>query len=253
MLDTDTVPEEQAAKVRERILVERMKRKTQKGKALIKKGAVPVFKSIGNVFRNSFRKVREVESKYKREAVANAPKGAQFDTKLKAIVDEAENFQKQEKFSEAEKKYIEVISLDPKNIDVYRKLAEVYMEMKEFKQARDTFTFVLKLLKKESKPVDRKDDNGQVIKTVSNAIEVADAHIDLGEVYEKLEDHKHSMANYQLALDLEPNNPRNLDQMLNLSIEIKDKNLSVDLLNRLDKVNPDNQKLKEYQEKINQL
>jgi tetratricopeptide (TPR) repeat protein len=253
MLDVETVPEEQAAKVRERIIVERMKRKTKRGKDLLSKGFSPVSSVIKNIFKNIFKKVHELESKHKREAMKNVPKGAEFDNRLKSIINEAEQLQKQEKFVEAEKKYIEVISLAPNNIDVYRSLAEVYLEMKEYKQAMETYFFVLKLVMKKSQPIEKEDSAGQKVQTISNAVEVADVHIDLGEVYERMENYRDAMKNYKKALSLEPNNPRNLDQMLNLSIEIKDKNISVDLLNRLEAVNPDNQKLKEYRDKIAEI
>jgi len=53
--------------------------------------------------------------------------------------------------SEAEKKFIEIISLDPKNLKAYKGLGQVYLELKEYKQAEQTFMFVLQLEKKNSK------------------------------------------------------------------------------------------------------
>ena len=56
--------------------------------------------------------------------------------------------------------------------------------------------------------------------------------------------------NIQEALDLEPNNPRYLDLILDLSIMKKDKESALYYLEKLAEVNPENNKLNELSERI---
>ena len=59
--------------------------------------------------------------------------------------------------------------------------------------------------------------------------------------------------NLREALDLEPNNPRYLDLILDLSIMKKDKEEASRYFEKLAAVNPENQKLADWKEKIDSL
>lgn len=253
VLDVNTLPEEQTAQVRNRILVDRMKRKTDKGKDVVKSITIPFITAIKNIFKNVFRKVHELEKKYQKEAKSTGVDAHDVNARINSLFAEVTRLVKDEKFKEAEKKYIEIITLDPKNIKAYEGLGEVYIELKEFKQALETYIFVLKLEEKNSKQIEKKNEQGQTIIVVSNAHELADVHIDLGEVYQMMEKYKEALNHYKKALNLEPNNPKNLDQMIEISILVKDKELGQEMIDRLEKVNPENQKLYEYREKLKDL
>jgi predicted Zn-dependent protease len=55
------------------------------------------------------------------------------------------------------------------------------------------------------------------------------------------------------ALEFEPNNPRYLDLILDLGIMKKDKKLCEENLARLIEANPENNKIEEWRQKINEL
>jgi len=57
----------------------------------------------------------------------------------------------------------------------------------------------------------------------------------------------------RLALDAEPNNPRYLDLILDLSIMRKDKKLALESWEKLAAANPDNNKLADLRSKIDSL
>lgn len=250
-LDIETVPQAQRAKMRDRILLERMKRKTQWGTALIKKGAAPVFQCVRRFITRSYKRVCDLEKKYQKEATNKTPLSTKgLASKLDELLQEAVKLIKQENFSEAEKKCIEIISLSPKNIEAYRHLSEIYLKLKEYKQAAQTSQFILKLIQKQSRTVEKQDEFGRAVKSLSNASEVAGAHINLGYVYQLMEKPAKAFESYEQALAIEPNNPRNLDLTLEMSIMLKNKSRAADLLKRLEEVNPENQKLKDYREKV---
>ncbi len=252
LLDVNTVPEEKHDKVRQRLLYDRMKRSTEKSQKALQKGVSPLFKKMSDFFSKLFKKIYALERKYQLESRGKSAKlkGESLTQKTATMLQEAEQQVKDENYGEAEKKYIELISLDPACIKAYKGLADVYSEQKDYKQALQTAGFVLKLEKKNSKAVEKKDEHGRTYTALSNAHELADAHIDLGFVYQMMEKNEQALEHYNSAYELEPNNPRNLDQLLQICIIMKDKNKAMEVWQRLRQVNPENQKLKEYEEKI---
>jgi len=253
-LDVETVPEEKTAQVRDRILMERMKRSTKKSREVIQKKAIPLWTNFVSFVKAIFRKVYELEKKYQKEASGNKKvSSGEQARKAKGIIKEAAKFLKQEKYNEAEKLYIEVVSVDPKNQTAYEGLQEVYISTKEYQQALQTAEFILRLALKKGSLVEKQNEFGQMYKTYSNANEVSGSYFDIGEIYEMMGNTAKAMENFQKALELEPNNPKNIDQTLELAIKVKDKSLAVDLVKKLESVNPNNQKLKDYQEKIQAL
>ena len=69
-------------------------------------------------------------------------------------------------------------------------------------------------------------------------------------VFKELGELEDAKQNIQEALDLEPNNPRYLDLILDLSIIKKDKESALYYLEKLAEVNPENNKLNELSERI---
>ena len=75
----------------------------------------------------------------------------------------------------------------------------------------------------------------------------------LAEVAKDSENKEEAIDNISRALVIEPNNPRYLDMMLEISIINKDKIKALDAYNKLIEVNPDNQKLAGFKEEIEKL
>lgn len=250
-LDVNTVPEAKKAEVRDRILIERMKRNTRKGRELIGKGAKPVFALLGRLIKRLFQRIYALEKQYKKEEEGKIVlRGDDLAGKVRSMLETAVKLIREEKLNDAEKIYIEIISFDPKNTEAYKGLVDVYLSLKEFRQALQTAQFILRLEQKRSKEVMKEDEKGQVRRTFSNAHDLARAYIDLGYICEMMDKKETAFASYEKALELEPNNPRNITLLLDLCLTLKKKPLALDLLKRLEEANPENQKLKEYENRI---
>lgn len=248
MLDVETVAETRINRVRERILLERMKRQTAKSKEFIQKRTVPAVNFVKQLFQNIWKRCLELEKFYQKESDTGMSPGVKdLPVKLSGLLEQAENCMKAENFNEAEKIYIDIISFDAKNIGAYRGLAEIYLRKKEYKEALETRQFILKILQRKKKTAGEKKEAAQ------NVAEIAEANFDVGVVCLMMENPAKANENFQKALGLEPNNPKYLDQMIQIGIMLKDKNFAEDMLARLLVINPENQKLKEYQSRIEQI
>ena len=122
--------------------------------------------------------------------------------------------------------------------------------MKEYAQALQTAEFILKLITRQSTPITKTDEAGKSFATVSNAHELADAYCDVGYIHGLLNQQDQMADSYFKALELEPNNPRNISLMLEIYIRQGRKSHALDLLADLERVNPDNQRLKEFRDQI---
>lgn len=250
-LDVKTVPAARRAEVRDRILLERIKRNSEWGKSVVGKGLAPIGKVSKLVVKKLFSKIYDLEEKYKKEAAGQNPlKRSQLKNKMTQLLADAQKSFKDGKYQDAEKAYIEIISLDPKNIEAYEGLNDVYLEIKEYAQALQTAEFILKLISRQSTPLTKQDDKGKSFSTVSNAHERADAYCDLGYIHGLLNQQDQMSDCYFKALELEPNNPRNISLMLEIYIRQGRKSHALDLLADLERVNPDNQRLKEFKDQI---
>lgn len=246
-LDLSTVAEEQAAQVRNRLLFERMKRQTIKGGEKIKKIAAPFFSWLAGLFKFFLKKITELEKKYQKEATNQKPvlSGQELQNKVNALLNEAGALFKPGRLREAEKKLIELICLDQKNIGAYNFLAQIYIAQKEFKQALQTQQFMLKLAMKKSRQSEKAGN-----KEEAGVFEVADIYAGMGAIYEAMEKWDKALEVNEKALALEPNSPRRIDKVIQIALRLKKTNLAKELIERLAQVNPDNQKLIEYQNQI---
>jgi len=141
VLDVENIPAEKEAKMKEKIIKERLQRDIFKvggwlvvfGERLIKK----VNKLIA-----SLHELREKHQEEKKMADKNP------EEKIDILLEQSKELNKKDDFddlNEAEKKLIEVISLDSKNLAAFIELGEVYFKLNKYEEAKQTFVYALKL------------------------------------------------------------------------------------------------------------
>jgi tetratricopeptide (TPR) repeat protein len=228
-IDVGAIKSEQEAAKKEKIIASRLERKINGFIKFFSKFFSPVQAVIKNLFRIIYGRARNLENKYKKiEKVVSAPE--EIEQKIKALFFSAEEFLKAGSLNEAEKKYIEIISLDHKNIEAYKKLGEIYLEQKNYDHAEETFQYILKL--------------------DANDIETL---FDLGLLFRERKEFDKALQSFARVVELEPTNPRNLDFLIDISIIVGNKDLAEKALGKLTEVNPDNQKLAEFKERIKNI
>jgi Flp pilus assembly protein TadD len=234
VFDVNSIPEEKEAETKKKIMEERFDRKL---KLFISKIS-PIFKLLGNYITRKYKvlqeKIAKLEEKYKSKAkkdvLVTKEEFQSLEKKIDNLLVEAENLAKNEEYEAAEKKYIEILSLDAKNIPAYRGLGHLYIAQKQLVEAIQTFKHILKLNKKDSQ-----------------------ANFELAEVLVRMDDFDTALNYISKALEFEPVNPKYLDLWLAISIIIKNKEMAQEALERLKAVNPENAKIEEFAAKIKSL
>ncbi|MFH1661849.1 MAG: tetratricopeptide repeat protein [Candidatus Falkowbacteria bacterium] len=237
-LDLENIPAEKQAKIKEKIISDRVKRIFFQHSSKIEKMLKPIANLVSVFFRWLHEKLHKLKEDYKKKPVLS-----DIDTskKIDLFFSEAEDFKKKNELEEAEKKYIEIIGLDSKNIKAFKLLAQIYFEKKEYGEAKQIFEHVLKL----------KEDASATLST--GDLDVSQNYFDLALVCQAMNNIDEAEENIKKALKIESNNPRYLDTALEIGIIKKDKDLATDAYEKLIKANPENEKLEKLKEKIDEL
>jgi tetratricopeptide (TPR) repeat protein len=237
ILDVNNLPGEKEAKFKEQIIKQRVERDLAKiGGSL---GRIWLFlnKRLTGFLKDWQARLKKIKFNYHLHKRLPRPERQRL---IRRLFMEAEEFLGREEFPAAEEKLIEIISLDQKELTAFFKLGELYRLQKKWLEARQTYGHALKLARQkfgadaEETPV----------------VSPQELYFSLAELEKEAGDLPAALENISEALEIEPNSPRYLDLILDLSIIKKDKAAATAFLARLAAVNPENNKLADWQEKI---
>jgi len=243
-IDVDQVASERARVLKQQIISDRLKRRLGKWGFWIVKGVKPVSKLLRNSFDSVYDSLNAWQrNQVNRQAVLNQEIGKRIET----LLAEAEELVKADSFDAAEKKYIEIIGLDSNNFTAFNKLGYVYYKKQSFNESRQTLEYALNLRRKSSLSLKKEGEPSP------KDLELSQVNYLLGLVFEETGDFTKSIISLKRALKIENNNPRYLDRLIEVSIIKEDKISALDAFKRLESVNPDNQKLEQFKQRIAEL
>ena len=264
-VNSETAPMARQLEVKKRLLEERLGRRLNNGWSKINDLVRPWQKHLSLKFKEFYQKLSALEEKYRHQAwrasFQDQVGQQQFISRLMA---KAEILFKEENFAEAEKKYIEILGFDNKNVAAYKGLGELYLWQKDYEHAKETFEFLLNL--GHFDPIvyhnlgfiaSQKGDLKQAEHDFQKSLEIDSADIEsylsLARVYLNLDERQMAFETITKAASLEPNNPRVLDFLIEVSIIVRDKDAAYKAYLKLKEVNSENQKLSELKEQIDKL
>lgn len=245
-LDVENIQSEKEARFKEQIIGNRIKRNFYKYSSRIIRVFKPLGEEIGLFFANSYKKLLEFKENYNKEKILKNESDEQI---IQRCFKEADIFIEEEKYDEAENRLIEVIGLDGKNVKAFRSLGNVYLFKKSFTEARQTLGHAIKLLEASYDP--NKVIGGNDNSDINN--QLASAYFDLTLANRETGDTDAAIESIDMALGVQPNNPRYLDTKFELSIIKKDIEKAEEAYEKLKTADPDNQKLNELKDRLDVL
>jgi len=265
LIDVENAPEAKQGEIKRKIIEEKLKRNFLAGFDRLKVLTLPWFKKIMDKLNEFVKKIIELEEEYRFRALNLRLKDKIYkDQRISKLFREAENLKLQEKYEPAEKKYIEILKIDSYNLDAYKGLADIYWLEKNYEQAKETLEYGLKLSNNDdslyrqrarisSVKGDLKKAEADYLQSINLNNQNSINFYELGSIYLQLEELPKAIEMAKKAVFLEPNNPKYLDFLLEISLLIKDKVLAIDAWDKLKQVNPENKKLGEFKERIENL
>jgi len=235
VLDVDNMPQEKEGQKKKEIIQKRLERDVEEASAGVKK-IFSFFSSRLNIFHRWLEQLREIRARH--EEQKQMAKVSQAE-KIAMLIRQAQDLIKQEdndSLLEAEQKLITAVGLDQKNMPAFLELGELYLKLKKYTEAKQTFTYVRRLLELQD-----------------NLPQEAEVDFLLAQANQNLDNLDEALANVIESLRIEPSNPRFLDFMLEICLAKKDSLMAEETLKRLAEVNPDNQKLSDFAARIAEI
>lgn len=257
-LDIANIPAEKEANFKERIISSRFKKNFIKYWAKANRVLTLLGQLAGNYLKSRLHKLYQAKNVYQANQRIDGPET------IDQLFSQAEELKKRGDLDSAEKKYIEIIGLDSKNLKAFKELGRIYFEKKEFEEAKQTFEHILKL-KEDDEDIydnlaqiakekgDLNEARDEYLKLININKQNAQTHFRLAEVYQVMGKFLEAARSLKKVLKIEPANPKYLDTMLEISIIIKDKALALNTYEKLLKANPENNKLMEFKRQIDEL
>lgn len=219
-----------AEQTRDEIIKRRIKRQLGGSfSKMYKKTLGPGAEVIRNIGAKLFAKLEEIERSYEQQQRVGR-KNLSDPKLVESYLEEAEALLQDGDHGKAEKRLIDVISIDQKNVEAYEMLGRLYMQKREYDLAEETFSFLVKL-----------------------APEDASVQAYMGEVLVLKKDMRGAKKYFARAVKLSPKNPKYLDFAIQNAIELGEKESAIDYLTALKDANPENQKIAQLESEIANL
>jgi tetratricopeptide (TPR) repeat protein len=265
--DVSKNPKEKELETKDKLINERLKRKAK----FVWNKLSPFTKLASNIgvrkIKSWQEKLKNLEEKYKKkpqkEVLMTKEEFYNLEQNINNLLKQAEKLIDQEEYGDAEKKYIEIISYDPKNVEAYRGLGNLYILQNNYSEAKQIFEHILKLNKLDDQAYAKlgkiAEEEGNLIlakEDIQKSLNLKTTglhYFELAEVCLKLGEIENVDVNLMKALELEPNNPKYLDFLIKICIIKKDKTGAKEALARLRTVNPENGKIIEFEEQIRHM
>jgi tetratricopeptide (TPR) repeat protein len=227
-IDVASIPTERSKQIKENIIRSRVERMgSEKVQKFVKAGGV-AFNTIAKMGRRAVQRLYKMEQYYQK--LKQAPSGDEHaldPQTVRRLLDEAIDLVREGEYIPAEKHYIEVISHNPKLVEAYEGLGNLYMKNKSYGQARETFAFTLRL-----SPND------------------ASVHMSMADLERAEGNLKASLEHLRLATQKRSSNPKYLDAYIETALEVGAAEDARKAVTRMKEVNPDNTKIVEWEAKL---
>ncbi|MFW0862184.1 MAG: tetratricopeptide repeat protein [Candidatus Komeilibacteria bacterium] len=263
LVETASSPDDKQEDLKKALLEQRLKRQFLSGFKIILSALTPVWDKIVSLFESIINSFKKKEEEYRHKLLhADFKEEVDKEQKISKLMMEAQELTANN-IKEAEDRYIDVLKLDPKNKEAYMKLAKIYWEQKDYEHAIELYNYLLKIVEdgqiysnlgaiaEERGNLKEAEDN--YLSALKSDEAADDVYFNLAKIYNEQEEMEKALEMIQKSLQIEPNNPKYLDFLLQISIIVQDKKLANDTWQALATANPDNQKLEEYKELVDEL
>lgn len=256
-----------AGTLRERksnLLEKRLRRKFNSMWERLEDHGGPVTNKIRQGWNVLHRRLVDLEHEYKVRALPvllNRFQRRKVDAEIAEIMAQAEALLADGEVKAAEEKALHAIRLEPRSVPAFEFLGDLYLSGKEYGNAKEIYLYLLKLVDDEEAVYEHKIEQdvrrGQLPAAQVDRRQAIDLkkhrllyYLDLAQAYRMLEDWPNAMSSIQEAAVLEPNNPKVLDEYLEVSIGSGQKKFAGEALETIRQTNSENSKISDWEERI---
>jgi tetratricopeptide (TPR) repeat protein len=261
LLDPDSIKEERLRQKRDEIIRHRFDRvrsgATAPLKAVFQKGIIAGKKA----FHGAYIKLIRLDRFYKQAKAPFASFAPSAKEKIRTLLDEARSLARDLKWADAERRYLEVLGMDDRNLDAYKGLASIYLKQRLYPQARETFEFLIKTKQADAscyagmgEIYDAEGETGRAEEMYQKALELqprlAHRHAELAAFYLDHDEPAKAVMLATKAVELEPKSAKYLELSLEAAIRVGNHSDARRIYDAFRLVSEDRQKLQALKERI---
>lgn len=269
-LDLEHLAEEQESKKKRLILENRLAEKSREANKQFQEKITPL-KSAWNLLQYKFRvyvgkieKLLHYEELIKNRQRARDISSMDREKQISELLHQGEGKFHEGNYDKAEEFFIAAIKFDKKLAPAYRGLADTYMAKGAAEEAMQTYDYLSRLtptddalLVKLSELSEERGKINEAIHYLEKAVSTNDSlsprFYHLAELLQKVEQPEVAIEAVSQAVELEPKNPKYLDLLIEIAIICGNRQMATKGFEELRLVNPDNQKLAEFKERIEKI
>lgn len=150
LLNPDSIKEEQQRQKRERIIEQRFERVRSDAFTPLKRVFQTIFLKGKKAFHAAYIRLIQLDRFYKQAKAPFAHMAPSLKDRIRTLLDEARALARDLKWADAERRFLEILTLDDRNIDAYKGLAAIYVKQKLYPQAIETYQFLVKIKKADA-------------------------------------------------------------------------------------------------------
>lgn len=264
LLDPDSIKEERQRQKREQIIEQRFNRlksdKLAPFKTIAQRGIVNGKKA----FHGAYIKLIKLDRFYKQAKSPFANIAPSTKDRIRSLLDEARSLARDLKWADAERRFLEILTLDERNLDAYKGLANIYLKQKLYPQATETFEFLTKIKKADASCYEGLGEIAEAQKDLVKAEQMylkalelqprlAHRHAVLAEFYLEKDEAGKAWPLAKRASDLEPKSAKYLELSIEALIEMGNREEARRRYDKLRLLSEDRPKLQSIKERIEDL
>ncbi|NCU44235.1 hypothetical protein EOM71_00970 [Candidatus Falkowbacteria bacterium] len=246
-IDIANLPAEREAAKKQAIIDDRIRRQLARHAWWWRNLLQPVYQRIKDLFWRGYGQLQKLDRQHLRARLQ--ARGLNWQ-RAKQLLAEAEEAYRKSDLVQAERLAVESLELDKSQIDSFVVLAEIYEEQKKYREAEETWLYVVKRLSQKYRA---DQSRGRQDEAREAGRQLAEYQCSLGQLCLRNNHLERADQCLRQALKIEPKNPRYLDTLLEISIIRKDRVTAVLIFDTLAEADPNNANLTDYQARIRQL
>lgn len=269
-LDLSNLPEEKIYQKKREIINKRIEKSSAILKNKFSKVLIPLGKVWGRlqlqfrIYVGKIEKLLHHEQVLKTKQKVKEINPEENSQKLAQLIQDGEQKLKSESYDEAEELFISAIKIDPKSVVAYRGLGDTYLAKNSVEEASQTYKFLIKMQPEDDSVLVKLAEIAENQGNLEEAIEyyqqtvlindsISTRFYHLAELLLKINQPEVAKESVLQAVELEPQNPRFLDLLIEVAIICGNKDIALKAYGELRLVNPENKKLHNFKDRIYKL
>jgi tetratricopeptide (TPR) repeat protein len=160
---------------------------------------------------------------------------------VRTAIEECHDLFDQEEYDIVEERCIEMITADPRDVEAYALLGDVFFAKKDHTNAAASYEHAVKLLIKRKKEMELNQQEKRLL---------AEASLHASQAHQVLEQPQHALIFAKQAVAIEESNPKYLDAAIEAAIDAGEVVVAYEYLRVLREVNPENKKILNFEERL---